>query len=131
MADKKLNEVQKVTDMAYVPVILADGSVGQIAKADLASVVAGVMGNPLGTVIFNSWEELNNHINNNMPNYTCQFFTSAWKAFDGQGFYGNLVQGFLIRVLTDNYLLFGIAQDGRLVFRRGNTSGWDAPSLIL
>lgn len=40
MADKKLNEVQKVTDMAYVPVIMADGSIGQIAKADLASVVA-------------------------------------------------------------------------------------------
>ena len=29
--------------------------------------VAGVMGNPLGTVNFNSGEELNNHINNNMP----------------------------------------------------------------
>ena len=43
MADKKLNEVTKVTDMAYVPVIMADGSIGQIAKADLASVVAGVM----------------------------------------------------------------------------------------
>ena len=43
MADKKLNEVTKVTDMAYVPVIMADGSIGQIAKADLASVVAGVL----------------------------------------------------------------------------------------
>ena len=42
MADKKLNEVTKVTDMAYVPVIMADGSIGQIAKADLASVVAGL-----------------------------------------------------------------------------------------
>lgn len=43
MADKKLNEVTKVTDMAYVPVIMADGSVGQISKADLASVVAGMI----------------------------------------------------------------------------------------
>ena len=43
MADKKLNEVTKVTDMAYVPVIMADGSIGQIAKADLASVVAEQM----------------------------------------------------------------------------------------
>ena len=43
MADKKLNEVTKVTDMAYVPVILSDGSVGQIAKADLATVVAGLL----------------------------------------------------------------------------------------
>lgn len=42
--DRKLNEVKKVTDMAYVPVIMADGSIGQIAKSDLASVVAGVMG---------------------------------------------------------------------------------------
>lgn len=41
--DKKLNEVTKVTDMAYVPVIMSDGSIGQIAKADLASVVAGIM----------------------------------------------------------------------------------------
>ena len=43
MADKKLNEVTKVTDMAYVPVIMSDGSIGQIAKADLATVVAGQM----------------------------------------------------------------------------------------
>lgn len=43
MADKKLNEVTKVTDMAYVPVIMSDGSIGQIAKADLATVVAGVI----------------------------------------------------------------------------------------
>ena len=47
MADKKLNEVTKVTDMAYVPVIMADGTIGQIAKADLASVVAGIIGYPL------------------------------------------------------------------------------------
>ena len=43
MADRKLNEVTKVTDMAYVPVIMADGSIGQIAKSDLASVVAGIL----------------------------------------------------------------------------------------
>ena len=42
--DRKLNEAKKVTDMAYVPVIMADGSIGQIAKSDLASVVAGMMG---------------------------------------------------------------------------------------
>ena len=41
--DRKLNEVKKVTDMAYVPVIMEDGSIGQIAKSDLASVVAGQM----------------------------------------------------------------------------------------
>lgn len=40
MADKKLNESKIVKDMDYVLVTLADGSVGQIAKSDLASVVA-------------------------------------------------------------------------------------------
>ena len=49
--DRKLNEVKKVTDMAYVPVIMADGSIGQIAKSDLASVVAGVVKN-------SKWENL-------------------------------------------------------------------------
>jgi hypothetical protein len=49
MADKKLNEVTKVTDMAYVPVIMADGSVGQIAKSDLATVVAGVLSTKANT----------------------------------------------------------------------------------
>ena len=49
MADKKLNEVKKVTDMAYVSVIMADGSIGQIAKADLASVVAGLVSGRLSS----------------------------------------------------------------------------------
>lgn len=40
MADKRLDQVTKVPDMAYVPVIMSDGSIGQIAKADLATVVA-------------------------------------------------------------------------------------------
>ena len=44
MSDKKLNESKIVKDMDYVLVTLADGSVGQIAKSDLASVVAGVIG---------------------------------------------------------------------------------------
>lgn len=55
MADKKLNEVTKVTDMAYVPVIMADGSIGQIAKADLASVVAGLTNTNFG---YSSLEDL-------------------------------------------------------------------------
>ena len=57
MSDKKLNEVTKVTDMAYVPVIMSDGSIGQIAKADLASVVAGLLSSKfvnLGSSVNNS-----------------------------------------------------------------------------
>ena len=63
MADKKLNEVTKVTDMAYVPVIMSDGSIGQIAKADLASVVAGIV-NPLlcGLAVVN--RDINDNLNN-------------------------------------------------------------------
>ena len=48
MADKRLDQVTKVTNMAYVPVIMSDGSIGQIAKANLATVVAEQMGNPVG-----------------------------------------------------------------------------------
>ena len=58
MADKKLNEVTKVTDMAYVPVIMADGSIGQIAKADLASVVAGYL--PYITNLYTNEQDFNN-----------------------------------------------------------------------
>ena len=61
--DKKLNEVTKVTDMAYVPVIMADGSIGQIAKSDLASVVAGMMniiGNSFYTSIVSGSESMGN-----------------------------------------------------------------------
>lgn len=51
MSDKKLNESKIVKDMDYVLVTLADGSVGQIAKSDLASVVAGQA--PIKTNIYN------------------------------------------------------------------------------
>ena len=90
-----------------------------------------MMGNPKGTVLFKSWDELNNFINNEMTNYSAQFFVSEWKAFDGENIYGNNVQGFLVRILTDNYLLFGVSIDGRLVFRHGSASGWEAPKIIL
>lgn len=60
MADKKLNEVTKVTDMAYVPVIMADGSIGQIAKADLASVVAGFIPSFLQKGFLSNNVDLNN-----------------------------------------------------------------------
>lgn len=70
MADKKLNEVTKVTDMAYVTVIMSDGSIGQIAKADLASVVAGnmckqlVAGTDLNTITANGFYYIGStHVN--------------------------------------------------------------------
>lgn len=93
--------------------------------------MAEVLGNPKGTAFFNSWNELNNYINNEMTNYSAQFFVAKWKAFDGEDIYGNNVQGFLMRILTDNYLLFGVSIDGRLVFRHGSASGWDEPKIII
>ena len=56
--DRKLNEVKKVTDMAYVPVIMADGSIGQIAKSDLASVVAERVGYVRKTVTLRAEESI-------------------------------------------------------------------------
>lgn len=93
MADKKLNEVTKVTDMAYVPVIMADGSVGQIAKSDLASVVAGVFDFVVGKVSPTNIDEItttsiislnsSNTSNKDMPSGVNTFngsklMTAAW-----------------------------------------------------
>ena len=44
MADKKLNSVSSVTDAAYVYAETSNGETVKISKADLASVVAGVIG---------------------------------------------------------------------------------------
>lgn len=44
MADKKLNSVSPVTDAAYVYAETSNGDTVKISKADLASVVAGIMG---------------------------------------------------------------------------------------
>lgn len=55
MADKKLNSVSSVTDAAFVYAETSNGETVKISKADLASVVAGVMGRikfgllPIGT----------------------------------------------------------------------------------
>ena len=43
MADKKLNSVSPVTDAAYVYAETSNGDTVKISKADLASVVAGLL----------------------------------------------------------------------------------------
>lgn len=43
MSDKKLNSVSSVTDAAYVYAETSNGETVKISKADLASVVAGLM----------------------------------------------------------------------------------------
>ena len=92
MADKKLNEVQKVTDMAYVPVILADGSVGQIAKADLASVVAGLMNiSGLNVISTSLYYGITLKISRNMRS-TLRFICYST---NGKG-------GFIFDILSDN-----------------------------
>ena len=47
MADKKLNSVSSVTDAAYVYSETSNGETVKISKADLASVVAGIIGQGL------------------------------------------------------------------------------------
>ena len=51
MADKKLNSVSSVTDAAYVYAETSNGETVKISKADLASVVAGLIGYSKATVI--------------------------------------------------------------------------------
>lgn len=75
MADKKLNEVTKVTDMAYVPVIMADGSIGQIAKADLASVVAEMIGY-IGTNLIADSLDTGKSVDANVPD-SCMLMIDA------------------------------------------------------
>ena len=75
MADKKLNEVTKVTDMAYVPVIMADGSIGQIAKADLASVVAEMIGY-IGTNLIADSLDTGESVDANVPD-SCMMMIDA------------------------------------------------------
>lgn len=75
MADKKLNEVTKVTDMAYVPVIMSDGSIGQIAKADLASVVAEMIGY-IGTNLIAASLDKGKSVDANVPD-SCMLIIDA------------------------------------------------------
>lgn len=92
-----------------------------------------MLGKPKGSKLFNTWAELEDFVDN-MDNYTFQPFFSSFKGFEGEGFYGNVVQGFILRVLSDNILIFGVAIDGTLVFRRRDypdTSSWRDPKILL
>ena len=42
--DIKINEAQQVQDAAYITVILEDGTLGKIAKADLAELLKPLIG---------------------------------------------------------------------------------------
>ena len=42
--DIKIDEVQQVKDAAYITVVLADGSLGKIAKVDLAELIRPLIG---------------------------------------------------------------------------------------
>ena len=56
------------------------------------------MGNPKGTKSFSSWSEFTDFVNE-MPIKTIQPFVSNFNAFAGEGFYGNVVQGLVIKQL--------------------------------
>lgn len=69
-----------------------------------------------------------------MPIKTIQPFISNFNAFAGEGFYGNVVQGLVIKQLEDTVFLFGIAIDGTLIFRKRNypdVSTWEDPKIII
>lgn len=69
-----------------------------------------------------------------MPIKTIQPFVSDFNAFAGEGFYGNVVQGLVIKQLEDVVFIFGIAIDGTLIFRKRNypdVSTWEDPKIII
>lgn len=82
---------------------------------------------------FTTWEECSDYVINKMSNYSVIAFTSPFRAFDGQGFYGNVVMGLVFRGLLDSIVMITVAIDGKLSKRiyNNSTSVWDAPSVIV
>ena len=92
-----------------------------------------LLGNPKGTKSFSSWSEFTDFVNE-MPIKTIQPFVSDFNAFAREGFYGNVVQGLVIKQLEDVVFIFGIAIDGTLIFRKRNypdVSTWEDPKIII
>ena len=97
------------------------------------SELGELLGNPKGTKSFSSWSEFTDFVNE-MPIKTIQPFVSNFNAFAGEGFYGNVVQGLVIKQLEDAVFIFGIAIDGTLIFRKRNypdVSTWEDPKIII
>ena len=132
MADKKLNEVSQLTDFDYALVVKGN-DVAKVTKQQLATILGELLGNPKGTKSFSSWSEFTDFVNG-MPIRTIQPFVSDFNAFAGEGFYGNVVQGLVIKQLEDVVSIFGIAIDGTLIFRKRNypdVSTWEDPKIII
>lgn len=133
MADKKLNDVPVVSDIVTIFGKRSNGEIVQIDKSNLATLLGGLLGNPKGTKSFSSWSEFTDFVNE-MPIKTIQPFVSNFNAFAGEGFYGNVVQGLVIKQLEDVVFIFGIAIDGTLIFRKRNypdVSTWEDPKIII
>lgn len=104
-----------------------------LRDSNLKSELGGLLGNPKGTKSFSSWSEFTDFVNE-MPIKTIQPFVSDFNAFAGEGFYGNVVQGLVIKQLEDVVFIFGIAIDGTLIFRKRNypdVSTWEDPKIII
>lgn len=127
------NELPTVTDAANVRVLQSSGDAAQMTMQSLASKLGELLGNPKGTKSFSSWSEFTDFVNE-MPIKTIQPFVSNFNAFAGEGFYGNVVQGLVIKQLEDAVFIFGIAIDGTLIFRKRNypdVSTWEDPKIII
>ena len=127
------NELPTVTDAANVRVLQSSGDAAKMTMQSLASKLGELLGNPKGTKSFSSWSEFTDFVNE-MPIKTIQPFVSNFNAFAGEGFYGNVVQGLVIKQLEDVVFIFGIAIDGTLIFRKRNypdVSTWEDPKIII
>ena len=127
------NELPTVTDAANVRVLQSSGDAAKMTMQSLASKLGELLGTPKGTKSFSSWSEFTDFVNE-MPIKTIQPFVSNFNAFAGEGFYGNVVQGLVIKQLEDAVFIFGIAIDGTLIFRKRNypdVSTWEDPKIII
>lgn len=104
----------------------------------LRAVLGGLAQNSTkeGAIIqkyFNTWEECSEYVVNHMNNWSVIAFTSPFRAFDGQGFYGNVVMGIVFRGLLDSIVMLTMAIDGKLSKRRydNSTGKWDSPTIII
>lgn len=88
MADKRLNDLSTATDGAYIYAEDASGNQIKIAKADLATVVAGLLGGPLATKYTPNISDFNDFVGNGI--YRAQF------SFDNSPISDNTTSGLLL-----------------------------------
>ena len=106
--DIKINEVQQANDAAYITVILEDGTLGKIAKADLVDLIRINM--PTATHEYKGLMDTsdlknlsglisdNDNVNaDNLPNGFCRYHQENYKEYNYPAVYGCI-----LTIITDS-----------------------------